>query len=204
MHKIINQKISDGLKLIIFIFLFIFYSNICFAAYHEVNENGNELSTSTIEQIELSFPSNDDLKNELNNEDDTTINIINYKKPYFWILIFCLLLVLFILIRLFKKLSHMDREFKVYEKRLKKSNGGQLSDKDEIVYSINETNNIKPENDNDEKTTQIKVTTEKSEENIEQKITEQLKVDIESEKSEEQIVKINNEKNSDDDYIFEE
>lgn len=204
-----KNKISNGLKLILlFIVINIFSVNICFAEYHKANEDGTEISTSTVEQLELQFPERETgkLKNELDelNKEDSSINIINYKKPYFWALLFSLVLILFVLIRLFKKLSHMDREFKQYENKIKKVNTNEeISDGDEIVYSINETNNIKPEIQESKQASEIKITTSEDDDSEEQSTHQKIEI---QDQSEEQELSINKKDKSeeDDDYIFEE
>ncbi|HNV96722.1 MAG TPA: hypothetical protein PKL13_00165 [bacterium] len=188
------------IKTIIFlVFINIFAINICFAEYHKVNEDGTEITTSTAQELELTFPEREagKLANEISGIDDeesTSINIINYKKPYFWALLFSLILILGILIRLFKKLSRMDREFKIYENKIK-SKDKEVSENDEIIYSVNDTNEIKPTIEESEEK-QIKIDSE----NLEK---QPQKIYIQD-NSKEEIDTQKKERDEDDDYIFEE
>ncbi len=193
--------------IILLVFINIFSGNICFAEYHKVNEDGTEISTSTVEELNLQFPDRETgkLKSELDslNQEDVSMNIINYKKPYFWALLFALILIVFILIRLFKKLSHMDKEFKKYENKIKKKNNDEeIVDADEIVYSINETNNIKPEIQESKQTSEIKITTPEIDSSEEQEMHQKIEIQDESVEQKLDINKKDGEE--DDDYIFEE
>ena len=188
---------------ILSIFIFTFYFNFCSAEYHKTNEDGTEISTSTAQELELKFPEREEgkLANELSELDDenSSINIINYKKPYFWLLLFSLILILFILVRLFKKLSHMDKEFEKYEKKLKSKKEEILSD-DEIIYSVNDTNNIKPVSE-DKETSEIKVTMDEEGQTSEE-ISQKIHINNESENENQEIKTKKQDKEEDDDYIF--
>lgn len=202
-----KNKISNTSKLILLsVFINVFCFNICIANYNEVNLSESELSTSTIEQIEYKFPEKNSgqLQNELNQIDDeqggTLMNLINFKKPYFWLLIIALGLILAILIRLFKKLSHMNQEFENYKKKIINSKK-EVKDADEIVYSINETNEIKPAAENIGEIKEIKIN--QSFENLEEDMkNNQIKTQSENLENKEEVKKDKNE--DDDDYIFEE
>lgn len=203
--NVIKNKMRKINIFILSIFIFTFYFNFCSAEYHKTNEDGTEISTSTAQELELKFPEREEgkLANELSELDDenSSINIINYKKPYFWLLLFSLILILFILVRLFKKLSHMDREFKTYENKIKSVKKEEISNKDEIIYSTNDTNNIKPIAENEDKIIEIQITKDidiKTDEEISQKIH----INNESENENQEIKTKKQDKEEDDDYIF--
>ncbi|MDD4290195.1 MAG: hypothetical protein PHH83_02855 [Patescibacteria group bacterium] len=195
------------IKIIILLaFVNIFAINICFAEYHKVNEDETEIATSTAQELELKFPERESgkLANEISGIDDeepASINIINYKKPYFWALLFSLILILGILIRLFKKLSHMDREFKIYENKIKLKDK-EVSENDEIIYSIDDTKNIKPISETENKIPKIKIT-----KNIEEELPDTTRKKINAENDDEDVdkkINIKEQNEEDDDYIFEE
>ncbi len=196
-------------------FMCLWSSNICIAGYHETNTTANEISTSTIEQIEYTFPEKDSgvLKNELDQvggEDaGSLMNLINFKKPYFWLLMIALGLILGVLIRLFKKLSHMDKEYNNYRKKIIGSKN-EIKDEDDILYSINETNELQPTAENSQETQKIKIN---KIENTEDSINQHNTIKVQSDESEHlktqssrdltERIKISKDE-KDDDYIFDE
>lgn len=116
---------------IIIVFILIFFANISFAAYHEANLTGSEISTSTTSTFEtfLQFPKESDgsLGNEINNITDEDANFtlsdfLDLSKAWFWIFIVALFLILMILARAFSKISQMKEIIKQHEHKTKKSN----------------------------------------------------------------------------------
>lgn len=205
------KKIYSLIIIIIFAFV---SSNTCLAAYHEVNFTGSELdTTNTIQYQGYNFKEEGEagklgnLMSELGQEDNNGFPIndfLNYKKFQFWVLIILLASILIILSRLSKKLKKIEKEYA--KKRIHIiSKKNQITEKDEIIYSTQESKTIKPvftENKeekikvNTQKDTGIKIEQDDPEKN------ENIKIVVKNETQEKSIpIEI---EDADEDYIFEE
>lgn len=141
------KKISK-ITLFLIIILIIINSYIANAQEYTVYDGPSDIEEKIINQGNYQYiEERDELKpnvfqeimdSELSNEFLKISDFLNYKKWQFWFLLGTLFLIFLILIRLFIKLSKMNKKLEEYKKHFKKNAIEQdleLSKDDEVIYS---------------------------------------------------------------------